>query len=1202
VTVTWFGLNGAPGGGDDIDYPTTTNAAGVYRVDRLPAGNYGVVMGDAALIALGYSVVAGPIGDLDLTLNNASRLTLGVAEVNLGQDFGYRGSGQIGNRIFLDRNGNFVDDAGDLGVSGVTVRLTSYGLDNLLGGGDDSVFTTVTGPDGAYLFNFLPEGEYRVDVLGGLPAGLTNTVDPDTATSVTIAGDSTSRVRLTDANPSNLDQDFGYDASSVLGDTVWWDLNRDGDQDPGEPGLAGVTVTATGPNGLVLTTTTNADGFYTFPDIIDGDWTVTIGAGVPAGLAPSYDADGVATPNVSTVTLSGSNVLQDFGYAGNSSIGDRLWLDLDADDLGGDVASNDGEPGIENVTVQLTWLDPDGNSATNDAITISAVTNANGEYLFPNLPGGEFRVTVLTSDPDFPANVSPTFDLDGIGTANTALAAVTAAGLEQNRRDVDFGYNGGGLIGDTIWFDRNGDGEQTPDEPGLGGVDATLSWFGEDGDPLTTADNETFTTTTRPDGTYDFSGLPTGRFRVTVDVADLPAGMLLTFDPDGDVPSVSEVELTAAVPVNRDQDFGYRGAASIGDTIYLDLDGLGSQDQGEPGVAGQRVDLVWNDAPGGPRTFTTATNDDGEYLFDFLPDGSYTVTVVGGIADTATNTGDPDGLTPRTAEVAIAGGVSNLDQDFGYQGNNSVGDTVWFDLDADGAFDSATEPPLPGVQVQVVWFGPDGDEGTADDVTLPTYTTVADGSYLATGLPDGNYSVAVIGGLPAGLDVNTFDDDAGTGTPDGRSVVTDLGVGTVQPAADLDQDFGYAGTGTIGDTIWLDVDGDGTQDAGEPGIPEAVVDLTWEGPDGNFGTADDVTFPQQRTGNDGTYEFPNLPAGHFQVDVSNLPPGVDATFDPDQRSVGDITDSSVVTLTPGEENADQDFGYRGDATVGDRIWLDVDADGVQDPGEPGLHGIPVTVTSPGADGVLGTADDIVVSTVTGPNGIYVVTGLPPGITTVSYSPSALAPGLAPRSDFDGGDLTVASVNLRNGDDIRNIDFGVVGDATVNGAVWIDIDNDGVKDPGEVGIPNVTVNVTWTGPDGPVVIPVVTDANGNWTIKNVPSGVWTAVVDPATLRPGLERTTPASTSTTVAPGGSGSVQHGFVPTGSNLTDPGGTNGGSNTVTGGQSTDISVVTPKPGGLPVTGGQVAVILLLAGMLLALGGFLVSGARRRRPDPSAM
>ena len=100
-------------------------------------------------------------------------------------------------------------------------------------------------------------------VAGGLPATVTNTGDPQDD------GDSTSALTLGNGE-DNEDQDFGYDADSILGDFVWWDLDRDGVQDPGEPGIAGVEITATGPNGLVLTTITDADGFYSFIDIPDG--------------------------------------------------------------------------------------------------------------------------------------------------------------------------------------------------------------------------------------------------------------------------------------------------------------------------------------------------------------------------------------------------------------------------------------------------------------------------------------------------------------------------------------------------------------------------------------------------------------------------------------------------------------------------------------------------------------------------------------------------------------------------------------------------------------------------------------------------------------------------------------------------------------------------------------------------------------------
>ncbi|MFN8498618.1 MAG: SdrD B-like domain-containing protein [Anaerolineae bacterium] len=53
--------------------------------------------------------------------------------------------------------------------------------------------------------------------------------------------------------------------------TVFNDLNGNGTQDPGEPGIPGVTVTLKDPSGNpVGTTTTDASGNYSFPNVPPG--------------------------------------------------------------------------------------------------------------------------------------------------------------------------------------------------------------------------------------------------------------------------------------------------------------------------------------------------------------------------------------------------------------------------------------------------------------------------------------------------------------------------------------------------------------------------------------------------------------------------------------------------------------------------------------------------------------------------------------------------------------------------------------------------------------------------------------------------------------------------------------------------------------------------------------------------------------------
>ncbi len=1091
ITVTWLGPDDVVGGGDDIVYTTTTDSNGEYVVDDLPAGEY-VVTVDTDDLPADHVNVADPDGGSDSTAS----LTLGAGEDDEDQDFGYAGNGSIGDTIWLDQDGDGTQN-GEPGLSGVDVQVVHYGPDGLLGTDDDSTFVVTTGTSGDYLLENLPYGEYDVTVLGSITA-LDNTGDPDTVG----VGDSTSNTELTPGAPDDLDQDFGYRSPSLLGDTVWFDLDGDGTQDPGEPGLANIGITATGPFGVTLTTTTDANGNYSFTNIVDGEWTVTVDTDtLPPGLTATGDDDGVGTPDTSTTTLTGVDTDQDFGYAGPGRIGDTVWLDLD-----GDGTVNGDEVGLGGVTVTLTWAQPSG-----PAIELTTTTSSSGQYSFDNLPLGDYTVTVDTDT--LPAGVAATYDDDGGGDSTSA---VTLTAGDPEDLDQDFGYRGTGSIGDTVWFDRNGNGEIDGDETGLPGIDVTLTWDGPDG-------LVDFTTTTDADGVYSFDGLPPGDYTVTVDTDDLPTGMVPTFDADSGADSTSSLVLGDG-ETNDDQDFGYRGTGSIGDTVFLDLDGDGSQGPGEPGVPDQTVELTW-DSPDGPVVYTTITDASGGYLFDGLPPADYDVTVVGGIADVALNTADPDGGDDATGALTLGLGEDNDVQDFGFRGENAIGDTVWYDVDGDGSDDGAElEPRLVGVDVAVVWFGPDGVEGTDDDIALPIATTNAAGMYLVPSLPDGSFSVTVVGGVPAGLDVVTYDGDGSTAALDGTSIVNELGVGIVDPVVDLDQDFGYTGTGRIGDTIWLDLDADGAEDDGEPGIPGAQVTITWAGPDGVLGNDDDHVYPTLTTDADGAYDLGGLPAGVFGVDVAGLPAGLTSTADPD----GGADDTSTLTLAVGEENLEQDFGYVGDASIGDTVFVDADADGVEDPEESGVPGVPVTVTSPGADGVLGTDDDIVVETVTDADGTYLVVGLPTGPTEVSYDPTDLTDGLEPGSDLDGDDPTVTTVELESGDDVRDVDFGVIGDASIDGTVWVDTDGDGVRDPDEEGIPGVDVEVIWDGPDGTVTIVVTTDDDGDWSLPTVPPGDYDVIVDVSTVPADLIPTTPTTDDVIVPAGGNGSTSAGFVP--------------------------------------------------------------------------
>jgi len=75
-------------------------------------------------------------------------------------------------------------------------------------------------------------------------------------------------------------------------------------------------------------------------------------------------------------------------------------------------------------------------------------------------------------------------------------------------------------------------------------------------------------------------------------------------------------------------------------------------------------------------------------------------------------------------------------------------------------------------------------------------------------------------------------------------------------------DFGFIiieGNSTLGNRVWMDLNKNGTQDGGEPGIEEIKVDL-WH-------LDLDIKYSTTTTGKNGTYWFYNLPAGNYTVSI-----------------------------------------------------------------------------------------------------------------------------------------------------------------------------------------------------------------------------------------------------------------------------------------------------------------------------------------------
>jgi hypothetical protein len=472
-------------------------------------------------------------------------------------------------------------------------------------------------------------------------------------------------------------------------------VNRDGSASPEalDPRLQGVTVRLyDSSNTLIATTTTNADGRYTFTGAFDGTYRVEVDSGTgPLGTGTwteSFDSDGVASTDEVTVTLvAGGSAVADFSYfrSGTVLISGTLYYDWN-----GDGVQDSNEEGVAGVQVRL-FLDLNGNGVFDpgvDALVASTVTDADGFYSFEGLADGDYVVVVSLGDPNMPPLFTITGDPDAVFDGRTA---VELDGVDVTDRDFGFQPFGFADIEGYVWRDRNADGERLgAAETGIAGVTVTLyADMNGDGIYVPIAVTETDAA-----GNYRFSDYPDGNYRVIVDSTDpdLPKDAVGNTWSSTTAEQV-DVTITGGVTSN-DANFGFGPLGAIGDTIFLDVNRNGTQDLGEPGIAGVIVELFQDDV----LIDWQVTDGSGNYLFSGLPAGTYTVRVREDSAALAGHilSADPDsdgepcdsplafGCDGETS-VTLSVGQFFTGADFGYYPPGaSLSGIVWIDFNDDG--------------------------------------------------------------------------------------------------------------------------------------------------------------------------------------------------------------------------------------------------------------------------------------------------------------------------------------------------------------------------------------------------------------------------------------------------------------------------------------------------------------------------------------
>ncbi|MBL0283944.1 MAG: carboxypeptidase regulatory-like domain-containing protein [Zoogloea sp.] len=264
--------------------------------------------------------------------------------------------------------------------------------------------------------------------------------------------------------------------------------------------------------------------------------------------------------------------------------------------------------------------------------------------------------------------------------------------------------------------------------------------------------------------------------------------------------------------------------------------------------------------------------------------------------------------------------------------------------------------------------------------------------------------------------------------------------------------------GAITGTVLEDLDHDGTGDTPIAGVTVVLKD------------ASGAPIASTTTDANGNYSFANVPAGNYTVEQTNAPGYTDVS-DID----GGNPNSIAVSLQPGQSSTGNDFVDERPATLGDRVWLDTNANGVQDAGETGLAG--VTVQLKNADG------SVAQTATTDANGNYSFT-----VNAGTYSVAVVAPaGYVVTGQDLGGDEALdsdidaagqsAQVTLSSGQNNPNVDAGLYKLAELGDRVWFDSNGNGQQDTGEAGAQGVKVTLL-DASGNPVGASLTTDVDGN----------------------------------------------------------------------------------------------------------------------------
>ena len=410
----------------------------------------------------------------------------------------------IAGFVYEDNNDDALKGSGENGITSVTLTLT--GTDKY--GTALNIIKTTSGT-GAFLFDSLPPDN-------GSGYVITETHPPayvdgqENASGTIVPNSNTTDVISAITLPANtaltgyLFGELGASSTTgILSGYVYNDGSDDGVRDPENPGIENVTITLTGSdtNGAVnKTTTTAANGSYSFPNLLPGTYILT--QTQPAGYDDHIDTVGqiggsdvgtLANDVIGNISLLAGDVGTEYNFAdSNTAITGFVYVDANNDGI-----KDTGETGIQGVTLTLTGTDSNSNP-----VNQTTTTDANGAYSITGMLASDANgYTVTETHPTAWADGKDTAGNAGGSAASNDLISGIIIGSSTRAENYNFGELGAALSG-IVYNDNGDDGQKENSDPGIGGVTITLTGTDLNSNPVS------LIVVTGDDGAYRFDNLP----------------------------------------------------------------------------------------------------------------------------------------------------------------------------------------------------------------------------------------------------------------------------------------------------------------------------------------------------------------------------------------------------------------------------------------------------------------------------------------------------------------------------------------------------------------------------------------------------------------------------------------------------------------------------------------------------------------------